>query len=136
MTNQFKLRTGAALHFIIAIGHLVCLLFLDLAFEAYGIKETMQKMVMGNEWMLYAITVALAVAFGVAGFYGLSASRDIRRLPFTRLVCAAVVMLFSARSILGFGTCIADFRWLQFISSLIPAFVAYCYWPGMKNIHS
>ena len=29
-------------------------------------------------------------------------------------------------------SCIYDFRWLQFISSLVPAIIAWCYWPGVK----
>ena len=59
-----RLRLGAVLHFIIAIGHVACLFALDEAFEAYGIR---------------------------------------------------------------------DFRWLQFISSLVPAIIAWCYWPGVMR---
>ena len=52
-----RLRLGAILHFIIAIGHLGCLFALDEAFDAYGIKDVMYNMVFGHVWMLYAITV-------------------------------------------------------------------------------
>ena len=38
-----RLRLGAILHFIIAIGHLGCLFALDEAFDAYGIKEVMHN---------------------------------------------------------------------------------------------
>ena len=34
-----KLRLGAILHFIIAIGHVARLFALDEAFDAYGIKD-------------------------------------------------------------------------------------------------
>ena len=40
-----RLRLGAMLHFIIAIGHVACLFALDEAFEAYGIREIMHQMV-------------------------------------------------------------------------------------------
>ncbi len=30
-------------------------------------------------------------------------------------------------------SCINDFTWLQCISSLIPAIIAWCYWPGVKE---
>ena len=33
-----RLRLGAVLHFLIAIGHVGCLFALDEAFEAYGIR--------------------------------------------------------------------------------------------------
>ena len=38
-----RLRLGAVLHFMIAIGHLGCLFALDEAFGAYGIKDVMHK---------------------------------------------------------------------------------------------
>ena len=57
-----RLRLGAVLHFIIAIGHLCCLFALDKAFDAYGIKEIMHNLVSGHVWMLYALTICLALA--------------------------------------------------------------------------
>ena len=68
-----RLRFGAVLHFLIAIGHVCCLFALDEAFEAYGIKDLMHQMVSGHIWMLYALTIGLAFAFCVAGLYALSA---------------------------------------------------------------
>lgn len=40
-----RLRLGAILHFIIAIGHLGCLFALDEAFDAYGIKEVIWSII-------------------------------------------------------------------------------------------
>jgi len=76
-----RLRLGAILHFIIAIGHLGCLFALDEAFDAYGIKDVMYNMVFGHVWMLYALTFCLALAFALAGFYALSASRRCHQFP-------------------------------------------------------
>ena len=129
-----RLRLGAVLHFIIAIGHVVCLFALDEAFKAYGIREIMHQMVYGHVWMLYALTITLALAFCLAGLYALSATGDIRRLPLTRLAVITVVVLYSLRAQAGGISCIYDFRWLQFISSLVPAIIAWCYWPGVKTI--
>ena len=58
-----RLRLGAVLHFLIAIGHVGCLFALDEAFEAYGIREIMHQMVSGHVWMLYALTIGLVLAF-------------------------------------------------------------------------
>ena len=69
-----RLRFGAALHFLIAIGHVCSLFALDEAFEAHGIKDFMHQMVSGHIWMLYALTIGLAFAFCVAGLYALSAT--------------------------------------------------------------
>ena len=128
-----RLRFGAALHFIIAIGHVACLFALDEAFEAYGIREIMYQMVSGHVWMLYALTIGLVLAFTLAGLYALSATGDIRRLPLTRTAIITIVVLYSLRALAGGISCIYDFRWLQFFSSLVPAIIAWCYWPGVKE---
>ena len=128
-----RLRLGAVLHFIIAIGHIGCLFALDEAFEAYGIKDIMHNMVFGQVWILYALTIGLALAFALAGLYALSATGDIRRLPLTRTAIIVIIVLYSLRALAGGWVCVQNFRWLQFISSVIPAFIAWCYYPGLKN---
>ena len=127
-----RLRLGAVLHFIIAIGHIGCLFALDETFDSYGIKEFMHNMVFGHVWMLYALTIGIAIAFTVPGLYALSASGDIRWLPLTRTAIFVIIVLYSLRALIGGWSCVVDFRWLQFISSVIPAFIAWCYYPGLK----
>ena len=90
-------------------------------------------MVFGHVWMLYAITVVLVLAFTLAGFYALSASGNIRRLPLTRMAIIVIVVLYSLRSLAGGWVCVTDFSLLQFFSSVIPAFIAWCYYPGLKK---
>ena len=128
-----RLRLGAILHFIIAIGHLGCLFALDEAFDAYGIKDVMYNMVFGQAWMLYALTVCLALAFALAGLYALSASGDFHRLPLTRTAIIVIIVLYSLRALAGGFACVVDFSWLQCISSLTPAFIAWCYYPGLRR---
>ena len=128
-----RLRLGAILNFIIAIGHLGCLFALDEAFDAYGIKDVMYNMVFGHAWMLYALTVCLALAFALEGLYSLSASGDIHRLPLTRTAIIVIIVLYCLRALAGGWACILDFNWLRFISSVIPAFLAWCYYPGLKK---
>ena len=128
-----RLRLGAILHFIIAIGHVACLFFLEEAFKAYDILDEMNSMCFGHTWLLYALTIALALAFTVAGLYALSASGDIKRLPLQRLVIIAIVVVYSIRAVLGLGSLFWDFSWLKFFSSLTPALVAWCYLPGIRR---
>ena len=106
---------------------------LDEAFDAYGIKDVMHNMVFGHVWMLYALTIGLALAFALAGLYALSATGDIRRLPLTRTAIIVIIVLYSLRALARGWACVQDFRWLQFISSVIPAFIAWCYYPGLKK---
>ena len=128
-----RLQLGAILHFIIAIGHLCCLFALDEAFDAYGIKDVMYNMVFGHVWMLYALTFCLALAFTLAGLYAFSASGDIRRLPLTRMAIIVIIVLYGLRALAGGWACVVDFSWLQCISSVIPAFIAWCYYPGLRK---
>jgi len=128
-----RLRLGAILHFIIAIGHVACLFTLDEAFDAYGIKDVMHNMVFGQVWMLYALTVGLTLAFTLAGLYALSATGDIRRLPLTRTAIIVIIVLYSLRALAGGWACVLDFSLLQFFSSLTPAFIAWCYYPGLRR---
>ena len=127
-----RLRLGAIFHFIIAIGHLGCLFALDEAFDAYGIKDIMHHLVSGHVWMLYALTICIALAFALAGLYALSGTGDIRRLPLTRAAIIVIIVLYSLRALVGGWACVVDFNWLQFVSSVIPAFMAWCYYPGLK----
>lgn len=128
-----RLRLGAVLHFIIAVGHIGCLFALDEAFDAYGIKDIMHNMVFVQVWILYALTICLALAFALAGLYALSATGDIRRLPLTHTAIIVIIVLYSLRALVGGWACVMDFRWLQFISFVIPAFIAWCYYPGLKK---
>ena len=128
-----RLRLGANLHFIIAIGHLGCLFALDKAFDAYGIKDVMYNVVSGHVWILYALTFSLALAFALAGLYALSASGDIRRIPLTRTVIIVIIVLYSLRALEGSWACVMDFSWLQCVSSFVPAFIAWCYYPGLHK---
>lgn len=133
MRNVFRLRLGASLHFLIAIGHLACLFFLEKAFRAYDILDDMKHLCFGQEWLLYAITVCLAVGFAIAGFYALSATGDIRKLPLQRLAMIAIVGLYSVRVIVGAVWLSHEFSYLQFFSTLMPALLVYCYLPGLRR---
>lgn len=133
MRNVFRLRLGASLHFLIAIGHLACLFFLEKAFRAYDILDDMKHLCFGQEWLLYAITVCLAVGFAIAGFYALSATGDIRKLPLQRLAMIAIVGLYSVRVIVGAFWLSHEFSYLQFFSTLVPALLVYCYLPGLRR---
>ena len=133
MRNVFRLRLGASLHFLIALGHFICLFFLEEAFKAYGILDEMMHLCYGQEWLLYVVTIILAVGFAIAGLYALSVAGDMRKLPLQRLVMIAIVGLYSIRVIIGIDWLLHEFSYLQFLSTLVPALLVYCYFPGLKR---
>lgn len=132
MINVFRLRLGAILHFIIAIGHLICPFFLEEAFKAYGILDEMMHLCFGQEWLLYVVT-CLAVGFVIAGLYALSVAGDMRKLPLQSLVMIVIVVLYSVRVIVGIGWLLHEFTYLQFFSTLVQMLLVYCYFPGLKR---
>ena len=133
MRNVFRLRLGASLHFLIALGHFICLFFLEEAFKAYGILDEMMHLCFGQQWLLYLVTVCLAVGFAIAGLYALSVASDLRKLPLQRLVMIAIVGLYSIRVIVGIDWLLYEFTYLQFFSTLVPGLLVYCYLPGLKR---
>lgn len=98
-----------------------------------GKEDEMKHLCFGQEWLLYVVTVCLAAGFTIAGFYALAAAGDIRKLPLRRLVMIAIVGLYSIRVIVGIGWLLYEFTYLQFFSTLVPAFLVYCYLPGLKR---
>ena len=131
--NQFRLRLGASLHFLIAIGHLACLFFLEEALKAYGIWDLMKFLCFGQVWVLYVITVFLAIDFAIAGLYALSASKDIIKLPLQRLVIITIIGVYGIRTIVGTYWLIGEFSYLQFFSTLVPTILVWCYMPGINR---
>lgn len=98
-----------------------------------GKEDEMKHLCYGREWLLYVVTVCLAAGFTIAGFYALAAAGDIRKLPLRRLVMIAIVGLYSIRVIVGIGWLLYEFTCLQFFSTLVPAFLVYCYLPRLKR---
>lgn len=133
--KQFRLRLGAGLHFLIAIGHVACLFFLEKAFNAYGILDEMTAICFGQEWLLYLITIGLVIAFVIAGLYALSASKDIIKLPLQRLAIITIIGVYGIRTIVGTYWLIGEFSYLQFFSTLVPSILVWCYWPGIHNLN-
>ena len=131
--RQFRLRFGAGLHFLIAIGHITCLFFLEEAFNAYGILNEMTTLCFGQKWLLYLVTIGLVIAFALAGLYALSASDDIIKLPLQRLVIITIIGVYSIRTMVGIYWLLGEFSYLQFFSTLVPAILVWCYWPGLKT---
>ena len=132
MKNVYRLRLGASLHFLIAIGHLACLFFLDEALNAYGILDEMQQLCLGQDWLLYMVTVCLAIAFTLAGLYALAVSGDFRRLPLQKCAVFVIVGLYGIRTLAGMYWLLNNFSYLQLFSTLVPALLVWCYLPGVS----
>lgn len=133
MKDVYRLRLGAMLHFLIAIGHLACLFFLDEALNAYGILDEMRQLCLGQDWLLYVVTVCLAIAFALVGLYALAVSGDFGRLPLQRCAVWVIVGLYGIRTIVGTYGLSNNFSFLQLFSTLVPVLLVWCYLPGVST---
>ncbi len=95
------LLLGAILNFILAVGHLICLFFLDVAFKFYGIDGMMDEIASHGACLPYIITIIIAGCFALGGFYALSGAGKIRRLPLLWLGIFFVAFVFWGRAFFG-----------------------------------
>lgn len=103
------LKFGALLNFVLALGHLLCLFFLDAAFRFYGIDGEINELAMkyGSSFP-YALTLVIALLFFVAGLYGLSGAGVIRKLPLLKTAILTIAAVFLLRAFAGIAGMIAD----------------------------
>lgn len=116
------LLLGAILNFVLAVGHLICLFFLDVAFKFYGIDGMMNEIASHGACLPYVITVVVAGCFALCGFYALSAAGKIRRLPLLWLGIFFVAFVFLGRAFFGiYGVCAEAKTGLPVYSSIFVA---------------
>ena len=125
---------GAILHFVIGAGHLACLFCLETVFNVYGINGVMDEIATHGTWLPYFITVCIAVAFIIAGSYGLSALGLIRRLPLRKAAIATMLVLFFGRAIWGVTMLVDSFSWLEMSSTGVSLLLGICYIPCLSII--
>ncbi len=126
---KLMIKIGVTLNILIGLGHLLCMASLDKVFVIYGIDDIMDGIAQHGEFLPYAITVVIALAFFVVALYGLSTLRTIPRLPLQTTAMAAIVIVFLGRAAAGIATLIPNFTWLEFSSTLTSLLLAVCYLP-------
>ncbi len=129
------LKFAGYINILIAIGHIVGLIWAKQLFEKSGIENEMNELAQIHWSLPYLITILVAVIFLIFGLYGLSASGKIRKLPLlkTGIFTIAIIYLFR-----GFGEIIVDticYRntVIELTYSLIAIFIGCLYlFGGMK----
>ena len=107
--NKIKVRRmlklGGYINILIAVGHVVGLIWADKMFEATGVGEKMIEHAQIHSSLPYVLTISVAVAFFIFGLYGLSADNKFRKLPFLKPVIFLIAGIYLLR---GFGGLIAS----------------------------
>lgn len=129
--KQSTLILGAIINFILAIGHLVCMINLDMVFKIYGIDETMNLIsdTYGPS-IPYIITIIVALCFFLCGIYAFSACGIIRKLPLLRLGIYTIAIIFLSRALWGFTMLLSDFDLCKLSSTIIAITVGVLYLVG------
>ncbi|MFA6403249.1 MAG: hypothetical protein WCX31_16745 [Salinivirgaceae bacterium] len=99
------LRFAGYINILIALGHLVGLIWADQLFEVTGIGKEMQELAAIHASLPYLLTLFVAVVFFVFGLYGLSADNKFRKLPFLKPAIFIIAGIYIFR---GLGEMVAD----------------------------
>ena len=94
------LKLGGYINILIAVGHIVGLIWADKMFEVTGISEKMIEHTQIHALLPYALTIFVAVVFFIFGLYGLSADNKFRKLPFLK---PAIFLIAGVYLLRGFG---------------------------------
>ena len=123
---------GAILHFVIGAGHLACLFCLENVFSIYGINGVMDEIATHGDWLPYLITVCIAMAFFLAGSYGLSILGLIHKMPLQKVAVITMLIVFFGRTIWGMTMLVDNFTWLEMSSTGVAALLGICYIPCLN----
>ena len=99
------LRIGGYINILIAVGHIVGLVWADQMFAVTGIGKEMHELSQINTSLPYLLTIFVAVVFFIFGLYGLSADNKFRKLPFLKPVIFIIAGIYIFR---GLGELIFD----------------------------
>lgn len=99
------LKLGGYINIIIAIGHIIGLIWADKMFEITGIGNEMRELAQTHYSLPYLLTVFVAIAFFIFGLYGLSADNKFRKLPCLKFGIFAIATIYIFR---GLGKLIFD----------------------------
>ena len=99
------LKLGGYINILIAIGHIVGLIWAEQMFEVTGIGKEMNELAQTYSSLPYLSTIFVAVVFFIFGLYGLSADGKFRKLPFLKLGIFGIAGIYIFR---GIGELIFD----------------------------
>jgi len=99
------LRLGGYINILIAIGHIVGLIWAEQMFEVTGIGKEMNELAQTHSSLPYLLTIFVAVVFCIFGLYGLSADGKFRNLPLLKLGIFVIAGIYIFR---GIGELIFD----------------------------
>jgi hypothetical protein len=99
------LRLGGYINILIAVGHVVGLIWAKQMFEITGIGKEMNELAQTHSSLPYLLTIFVSIMFVIFGLYGLSADNKFGKLPFLKLGVFVIAGIYIFR---GIGELIFD----------------------------
>lgn len=99
------LKTGGYINILIAVGHILGLIWAEQMFEITGIGKEMSELAQTHSSLPYLLTIFVSIVFFIFGLYGLSADNKFRKLPFLKLGIFVIAGIYIFR---GIGELIFD----------------------------
>lgn len=99
------LKLGGYINILIAIGHIVGLIWADKMFEVTGIGKEMTELSQIHSSFPYLLTIFVAIVFFIFGLYGLSADDKFKKLPYLKPIIFLIAGIYLFR---GLGELIVD----------------------------
>lgn len=99
------LKLGGYTNILIAIAHIIGLVWADQMFEITGVGKEMAALAQKHPALPYLLTIIVAIVFFIFGLYGLSAAHKFRKLPFLKTAVFLIAGIYLLR---GFGELIVD----------------------------
>jgi hypothetical protein len=93
------LKIGGYLNILIAIGHIIGLIWADQVFALFGISEPMNRLAEIHFSLPYLLTFFVSLVFLIFGLYGLSAEGELRRLPLLKPALFVIAGLYIVRGL-------------------------------------
>ncbi|MDU1889886.1 MAG: hypothetical protein E6767_04285 [Dysgonomonas sp.] len=94
-------KIAGILNFILAIGHLVSLIWAKQVFEAGGVGKEMEELALIHPALPYLLTVFVAIILFIFGLYAFSADTKIGELPLLKIGIFGIASIFILRAFAG-----------------------------------
>lgn len=93
------LKLGGYINILIAIAHLIGLIWAAQMFEVTGIGKEMSKLAQTHFSLPYLLTIFVSIVFFIFGLYGLSADGKLRKLPFLKFGIFTIASIYIFRGL-------------------------------------
>jgi len=93
------LKIGGILNIVIALAHLIGLVWAEQMFDKTGAGAGMRELAEMHYMVPYLLTVFVAIIFAAFGIYGLLANSKTRKLPFLKVGVFTVAFIYLFRAI-------------------------------------